>query len=91
MKHPGGGSCSQLRKGSPPSNPERPDKVILKLGRSDAKQKVNNITVEHSFARTAALYVWEAWQEQSGLPAFEQRVDAQKSVLKISALYLPRA
>jgi hypothetical protein len=59
-------------KGFPPSNPGCPDKAILKLNHSNAKQKVNNITVERSFARTAALYVWEAWQEQSGLLALEQ-------------------
>jgi len=36
------------------------------------------------------LYFWEALQEQSGLLALEQGLDAQKSISKASASCLPR-
>ena len=45
-------------------------------------------TIEPNFARPAASYFWEALQEQSGLLALQQELDAQKSISETSASYL---
>ena len=42
------------------------------------------------FARPAALYFWEALQEQSGLLTPKQGSDSQKSISKISTSYVSR-